>query len=149
MADDLGDDASETIADGNNARAIEFRRLDVEQVVHAAIRQLAFEDIERREFARLFDAEAALHEQLDQRPIRKRRRFGRRRASVARLELQRHTGRLPVLQRTRSNGRHLTFEIEDRRRDTCLRPCAGFLEADAHQVATHQRHDARRVWRKR
>src|SRR5882672_2008442 len=44
MADDLGDDASETIADGNHARAIEFRRLDVEQVVHAAIRELAFED---------------------------------------------------------------------------------------------------------
>ena len=54
-----------------------------------------------------------------------------------------------MLQRTRSNGRHLTFEVEDRRRDTCLRPCAGFLEADAHQVATHQRHDARRMWRKR
>src|SRR5260370_88655 len=53
MADDLGDDASETIADGNDARAIEFRRLDVEQVVHAAVRELAFEDIERREFARL------------------------------------------------------------------------------------------------
>ena len=70
MADDLGDDASETIADGNDARAIEFRRLDVEQQ-YAAVRELAFEDIERRGFARLFDAEAALHEQLDQRPIQK------------------------------------------------------------------------------
>ena len=149
VADDFGDHAAETVADRDDARAIEFRRLDVEQVVHAAVRELAFEDIERREFAGLFDAEAALHEQLDQRPIPKRRRFGGRRASVARLKLQRHSGRLPVLQRTRSNRRHFTFEVEDRRRDPCLRPCAGFLEADAHQVAAHQRDDARRVWRKR
>ena len=40
-------DASEIIANGNNARAIEVRRLDEEQAVHAAIRESAFEDTER------------------------------------------------------------------------------------------------------
>jgi hypothetical protein len=94
MADDLGDDASETIADGNNARAIEFRRLDVEQVVHAAVSELAFEDIERRQFAGLLDAEAALHEQLHERPVPKRRGFGGDRASIARRISSPRCGRI-------------------------------------------------------
>src|SRR5260370_2760535 len=66
-----------------------LRRLDVEQVVDPTVRELAFEDIERREFAGLLDAEAALHEQLHERPVPKRRGFGGDCASVARRERQR------------------------------------------------------------
>jgi hypothetical protein len=63
---------AEAVADRNHARAIELRRLDVEQVVDPTVRELAFEDIERREFASLLDGEAALHEPLHERPVRKR-----------------------------------------------------------------------------
>src|SRR6266851_8712640 len=72
VADDFGDHAAEAVADRDDARAIKLRRLDVKQVVDPTVRELAFEDIERREFAGLLDAEAALHEQLHQRPVPKR-----------------------------------------------------------------------------
>ena len=72
VSDDLGQDAAEAVADGDDASAIKLRRLDVQQVVDATVRQLAFENIERRQFAGLFDAEAALHEQFQQRPIPER-----------------------------------------------------------------------------
>src|SRR5688572_27584293 len=63
MPDDLGDDPPEAVADRDDPRAIEFRRLDVEQVIDPTVRELAFENIERRELAGLPDAEATLHEQ--------------------------------------------------------------------------------------
>jgi hypothetical protein len=54
-----------------------------------------------------------------------------------------------VLQGARANRRHFTLEVEDSRRDPRLCPGAGFLEADAYQVAAHQRDDARRMRPKR
>jgi hypothetical protein len=48
VAEDFGDDAAEAIADGDDARAINLRWLDVVQVVDPTVRELAFEDIERR-----------------------------------------------------------------------------------------------------
>ena len=77
VPNDFGDHAAEAVADRNHARAIELRRLDVEQVVDPTVRKLAFEDIERREFAGLFDTKTALHKQFHKRPIPERRRFGR------------------------------------------------------------------------
>jgi hypothetical protein len=56
---------------------------------------------------------------------------------------------LPALQGTRADRRRFTLEVEDRRRDPRQRPCAGFLEADADQVAAHQRDDSQRVRPKR
>ena len=76
MADDLGDHATETVADRNHARAIKLRRFDMEHVVHAPIRELALQNVERRELAGLFDAETALDQQFDERPVPERRRFG-------------------------------------------------------------------------
>ena len=89
VADDFSDHAAEAVADRDDARAIKLRWLDVEQVVDPTVRESAFEDIERCEFADLFDAEPALHEQLHERPVPKRRGFGGDRASITRRERQR------------------------------------------------------------
>ena len=72
VSDDLGQDTTEPVADGDDASAIELRRLDVQQVVDATIGHLSLENVERGQFARLFDAQAALHEQFQQRPIPER-----------------------------------------------------------------------------
>jgi hypothetical protein len=58
----LGEDAAQSVANRNHPRTIELGRLDVQHVVEAAIGKRLFEDIERGEFARLFDPQAALEQ---------------------------------------------------------------------------------------
>jgi hypothetical protein len=47
VSDDLGQDTTEPVADGDDASAIELRRLDVQQVIDAAIGHLSLENVER------------------------------------------------------------------------------------------------------
>lgn len=69
MTNDLSDDATQSIADGQNAGAVELRGLHMQQIVDATIGHLPSENIEGREVGGLFDPESALHEQLKQRPV--------------------------------------------------------------------------------
>ena len=68
MADDLGQDAAEAVADGDDASAIKLRWLDVQQVIDASIGERALENVECGQFASFFDTQAALNEQFEQAP---------------------------------------------------------------------------------
>ena len=72
VSDDLSQDTTESVADGDDTSAIELRRLDVQQVIDAAVGHLSLENVERGQFTCLFDAQPALHEQYQQRPIPER-----------------------------------------------------------------------------
>lgn len=68
VSDDLSQDTTESVADGDDTSAVELRRLNVQQVVDATVRHLSFENVECGQFARLFDAQTALYEQFQERP---------------------------------------------------------------------------------
>ena len=72
VSNDLRQDTTESVPDGDDTSAIKLRRLDVQQVVDATIRHLPLKNVERGQFARLFDAQAALHEQFQQCPVPER-----------------------------------------------------------------------------
>jgi hypothetical protein len=69
VSDDLRQDSAEPISDGDDASAIKLRRLDVQQIIDAAVGHLSLENVERGQFARLFDAQTALYEQFEEGPI--------------------------------------------------------------------------------
>ena len=62
---------------------------------------------------------------------------------------QRGAGALPLLEGVRANRRHFAFQVEHGGGQARVRPSPGLFEANAHQVATHQRDDAWRMRRKR
>ena len=72
VPDDLSQHPTEPVADGDDTSAVKLRRLDVQQVVDAAVGHLSLENVERGQFARLLDAQPALHEQFQDGPIPKR-----------------------------------------------------------------------------
>src|ERR1700683_1817989 len=53
VSDDLGQDTTEPVADGDDASTIKLRRLDVQQIIDAAVGHLSLENVERGQFARL------------------------------------------------------------------------------------------------
>ena len=60
MANDLGQDAAEAVADGDNSSAIKLRRLDVQQVIDASIDERPPENVQGSQFAGFFDTQTAL-----------------------------------------------------------------------------------------
>src|SRR5437660_8644185 len=69
VSDDLRQYSTEPISDGDDTSAIKLRRLDMQQIIDAAVGHLSLENVERSQFACLFDPQAALHEQFQQGPI--------------------------------------------------------------------------------
>jgi hypothetical protein len=69
VADDLADHAAEAVADRDHPRAVELRRLDVQQVVGACVAVAALEHVQRRQLAGLLDPQPRLQQQLEQRPV--------------------------------------------------------------------------------
>ncbi len=47
VSDDLRQDSAEPIADGDDASAIKLRRLDVQEIIDAAVGHLSLENVKR------------------------------------------------------------------------------------------------------
>ena len=69
MADDLGEDPSQPVADGDDPGPIEPGRFDVQQVVEATVTLAAFENVQSGQLTGLLDAKPAQHQQFEQCPI--------------------------------------------------------------------------------
>jgi len=64
VSDDLSQDTTEPVADGDDTSAIKLRWLNVKKVIDAAVGHLSLKNVERSQFARFFNAQPALYEQL-------------------------------------------------------------------------------------
>jgi hypothetical protein len=144
VLDDRSDHAPQPVADRDHARAVELRRLDVQQVVEAAVGLAALEDVERRQLAGLLDPKPGLQQQLEQRPVPERVNLARPRQRVARRGRERPLGVLPAPQRQRADGRHGALEVEHGGRLAAGLSAAGLLEPDADEVVALERHRRRR-----
>jgi hypothetical protein len=97
LSDDLSQDSTEPVADGDDTSTIELRRLDVQEVIDAAVGHLPLENVERGQFARLFDAQPAPHEKFQEGPIPERVHVVRPRITARGCDLRRRYRSFPPL----------------------------------------------------
>jgi hypothetical protein len=134
MANHLGDDAAQSVADGKDACAVELRGLYMQQVVDAFIWHFALEDVEGREIGCFLNPQSALHKQLEQRPVPEA-------VGLLRPRPWMRAGRLAMRARCivpsthgeRTDRWHLAFEIEHGGRDACACSFACLVEAESKQ----------------
>ena len=93
-----------------------------------AVGHLSLENVERGQFARLFDAQAALHEQFQQGPIPERVHLIGPRIAARGCDLGRRYRSFPLLKSEGANLRHLAFQIKYRRCDASSGAFACFVE---------------------
>ena len=90
----------------------------MQEIIDAAVGHLSLENVERGQFARLFDAQAALHEQFQQCPIPERVHLIGPRIAARGCDLRRFYSSFPLLKSEGANLRHLALQIKYRGCDT-------------------------------
>ncbi len=140
VADDLGDDPAETVADRDGAGPAELGRLDVEQVVDLPVEQLAAQHVEGRQLAYLFHPQPAGHQQLHQRPVPEAGGLGGQSALVARPGGQGLLGLVPAPQGEGPDVGHLPLQVQDGGGHACVPAQAGLAEPGIEKVEAGQGH---------
>src|SRR5208283_4819067 len=97
VSDDLRQDSAEPISDGDDASTIKLRRLDVQEIIDAAVGHLSLENVERGQFARLFNPQPTLHEQFQKGPIPERVHLIGPRITARGCDLRRRHRSFPLL----------------------------------------------------